>query len=105
MDILINNAGISSRGAVLDTHINVDRKIMETNFFGTIALTKGTSYTPSPLYLSTSLPLSFFPILPLALLPTMLQHGGGHIVVISSLQGKIGIPYRSSCNTHTHTDR
>ena len=32
-----------------------------------------------------------------ALLPSMLDQGRGHIVVISSLQGKIGLPYRSSC--------
>lgn len=27
----------------------------------------------------------------------MLDHGGGQIVVVSSLQGLIGIPHRSSC--------
>lgn len=41
VDILINNAGISSRGTVLETSSEVDRKVMEVNFFGTIALTKG----------------------------------------------------------------
>ena len=50
VDILVNNAGISSRGAVLDTDMAVDRMLMETNFFGTIALTKGTtSHTLLPL--------------------------------------------------------
>ena len=37
------------------------------------------------------------PFLLPALLPSMLDQGRGHIVVISSLQGKIGLPYRSSC--------
>ena len=32
-----------------------------------------------------------------ALLPSMLEQGTGHIVVISSIQGKLGIPLRSSC--------
>lgn len=41
VDMLVNNAGISSRGSVMDTDLTVDRKVMETNFFGTIALTKG----------------------------------------------------------------
>lgn len=41
VDILVNNAGIGSRGNVLDTDISVDRRIMEVNFFGTVALTKG----------------------------------------------------------------
>lgn len=42
IDILINNAGISSRGAVTETTIKVDRRVMETNFFGPVSLTKGT---------------------------------------------------------------
>lgn len=41
IDILINNAGVSSRGAVLDSTLDVDRRVMEINFFGTVALTKG----------------------------------------------------------------
>ncbi len=44
VDILINNAGVSSRGSVMDTDTEVDRRIMELNFFGTISFTKG-SYT------------------------------------------------------------
>lgn len=41
VDILINNAGISYRGAIQDTAVDVDRKVMETNYFGPVALTKG----------------------------------------------------------------
>jgi short-subunit dehydrogenase len=41
VDILVNNAGVGLRGSVLETDIAVDRKVMEVNFFGTIALTKG----------------------------------------------------------------
>lgn len=41
IDILVNNAGVSSRGSVMETDIAVDRRVMEVNFFGTVALTKG----------------------------------------------------------------
>ena len=41
IDILVNNAGVSSRGCVLDTDLSVDRRVMEVNFFGTVAVTKG----------------------------------------------------------------
>ncbi|XP_053133123.1 dehydrogenase/reductase SDR family member 7B isoform X2 [Hemicordylus capensis] len=71
VDILINNAGISYRGTILDTVVEVDRKVMETNYFGPIALTK-------------------------AILPSMIKRRQGHIVAISSVQGKIGIPFRSA---------
>lgn len=44
IDILINNAGISYRGEVIDTNIDVDMKIMKVNYFGTVALTKGIQF-------------------------------------------------------------
>ncbi|KAM6962890.1 dehydrogenase/reductase SDR family member 7B [Aplochiton taeniatus] len=77
VDVLINNAGISYRGNILDTNISVQRDVMETNYFGTIALTQ-------------------------ALLPSMVSRHSGHIVVISSVQGKIAIPYRSAYAASKH---
>lgn len=41
VDVLINNAGISYRGTISDTIVDVDRKVMEINYFGPVALTKG----------------------------------------------------------------
>ncbi|XP_044795061.1 dehydrogenase/reductase SDR family member 7B isoform X1 [Bubalus bubalis] len=40
VDVLINNAGISYRGAIVDTSPDVDKRVMETNYFGPVALTK-----------------------------------------------------------------
>ncbi|XP_061567007.1 dehydrogenase/reductase SDR family member 7B [Cololabis saira] len=77
VDVLINNAGVSYRGNILDTHISVQRDVMETNYFGPIALTQ-------------------------ALLPDMVQRRSGHVVVISSVQGKIAIPYRSAYAASKH---
>ena len=68
---MINNAGISQRASVLDTKSEVERKIMELNFFGTVALTK-------------------------KVLPVMIENGGGHIAVTSSIAGKFGFKLRSS---------
>uniref|UniRef100_A0A8C5KFF3 Dehydrogenase/reductase SDR family member 7B n=1 Tax=Jaculus jaculus TaxID=51337 RepID=A0A8C5KFF3_JACJA len=77
VDILINNAGISFRGTITDTTVDVDRKLMETNYFGPVALTK-------------------------ALLPSMVKRKQGHIVTISSIQGKISIPFRSAYAASKH---
>uniref|UniRef100_A0A8D0L2V6 Dehydrogenase/reductase SDR family member 7B n=1 Tax=Sphenodon punctatus TaxID=8508 RepID=A0A8D0L2V6_SPHPU len=77
VDILINNAGISYRGTILDTGVEVDKQLMETNYFGPVALTK-------------------------ALLPSMIQRGQGHIVAICSVQGKISIPFRSAYAASKH---
>ncbi|XP_072453707.1 dehydrogenase/reductase SDR family member 7B isoform X1 [Notamacropus eugenii] len=77
VDILINNAGISYRGTVTDTALEVDKKVMEINYFGPVALTK-------------------------AILPSMIEKKRGHIVVISSIQGKISIPFRSAYAASKH---
>jgi len=77
VDVLMNNGGISQRSKALDTPIEVDRRIMEIDFFGTVALTK-------------------------AVLPQMLANGGGHIGVTSSLVGKFGSPYRSAYAAAKH---
>ncbi|XP_037347598.1 dehydrogenase/reductase SDR family member 7B [Talpa occidentalis] len=77
VDVLINNAGISYRGTIMDTTIDVDKTVMETNYFGPVALTK-------------------------ALLPSMIKRRKGHIVAISSIQGKISIPFRSAYSASKH---
>lgn len=41
IDILINNAGMSHRGNVLETTIEVDQRLMTVNYFGPLTLTKG----------------------------------------------------------------
>ena len=39
-DVIVLNAGISQRALTFDTDFEVDRRIMETNFFGPVYLTK-----------------------------------------------------------------
>ncbi|XP_041085641.1 dehydrogenase/reductase SDR family member 7B isoform X2 [Polyodon spathula] len=77
VDILINNAGISYRGTILETDIQVHKQVMDINYFGAVALTK-------------------------ALLPSMVQRRSGHIAVVSSVQGKIAIPFRSAYAASKH---
>ena len=77
IDILINNGGISQRSLVKDTSVDVDRKIMEVNYIGTVALTK-------------------------VVLPQFLKQGSGKFVVTTSSVGKIGTPYRSGYSASKH---
>ena len=44
VDVLIHNAGISSRGKTLETHFSVDDKIMKTNYLAAVLLTKGIQF-------------------------------------------------------------
>jgi short-subunit dehydrogenase len=71
--VLINNAGLSQRGTVVDTDLAVDRKIMEVDFLAAVDLTK-------------------------ALLPSMRARNSGCIVAVSSVAGMAPVPLRSSYN-------
>ena len=77
IDILINNGGISQRSLVKDTDLAVDRRIMEVNYFGTIAITK-------------------------YLIPHFMERHQGMFVVVSSLVRKFGTPYRSGYAASKH---
>jgi len=69
--LLINNGGISMRSLIEDTPVEIDRKIMEIDFFSHVILTK-------------------------AFLPSMIVKGEGCIAATSSLAGKFGFYQRAS---------
>jgi dehydrogenase/reductase SDR family member 7B len=71
IDILLNLGGVSQRATILETPLWLDRKIMEINYFGTIALTK-------------------------AVLPYMVNNRCGQIAATSSITGRFGFPLRSA---------
>lgn len=77
IDILVNNGGISQRSNAADTSADVDRRIMEVNYFGNIALAK-------------------------AVLPYMQKQKKGSIIVISSIAGKFGFYLRSAYSASKH---
>jgi dehydrogenase/reductase SDR family member 7B len=77
IDILVHCAGISQRARAADTQLSVDRRIMDLNYFGPVALTK-------------------------QVLPAMIECQSGHIVVISSLLGKFAAPTRSAYCASKH---
>lgn len=77
VDILVHNGGISQRSLAMETAFEVDKKIMQINFFGSVVLTK-------------------------KILPEMIKAKSGHIVVISSIVGKFGYPKRTAYSASKH---
>ncbi len=77
VDILMNNGGISTRAMAIETPLEIDRRVMEIDYFSGVILTK-------------------------ALLPKMIENGYGHIGVTSTISGKFGFPLRSAYSAAKH---
>jgi len=77
IDILILNAGKSQRGLAVETTIEVDRTLMELDYFSNITIAKEVA-------------------------KSMKTTGGGHIAVTSSITGKFGFPLRSAYAAAKH---
>ena len=77
IDVMVHNAGVGQRSFAWETTLEVDRKLMETNYLGPVALTK-------------------------ALLPGMRARKQGPFVVMSSVLGVFGSPRRSSYAASKH---
>lgn len=70
LDAVVHCGGISQRSLAQNTSLEVDRRVMEIDYFGTVALTK-------------------------AVLPHFLEQRGGQFIVVTSLMGLFSSPLRS----------
>lgn len=77
IDVLINNSGMGHRTKAINTPTEIDRKVMEVNFFGTINLTK-------------------------AVARQMQKQKSGKIVVVTSIMGKYGLPLYATYAASKH---
>lgn len=66
LDVMVHNAGISSRALVKNINLHVHKRIMDVNYFGAVALTHAV------------------------------LKANPRVVVVSSVTGKIGSPMRSA---------
>lgn len=77
IDILVNNGGIAQRGTARETSLDVQRQVMEVNYFGSVAMTQ-------------------------LVLPGMLNKQAGMIVTIASVAGKVGGKSMSGYSASKH---
>jgi NAD(P)-dependent dehydrogenase (short-subunit alcohol dehydrogenase family) len=68
LDVLVNNAGYLLAGAIEEATPEQTQAVFDTNYFGVVRMT-------------------------LAVLPTMREQGSGRIVTLSSLAGRVPVPF------------
>ncbi|HEY4457024.1 MAG TPA: SDR family NAD(P)-dependent oxidoreductase [Pseudonocardiaceae bacterium] len=67
LDVVVNNAGQGDRASLEDTSLEAFRRQIDTNFYGTVYLSR-------------------------AAVPVLREQGSGHIIQISSVGGRIATP-------------
>lgn len=77
VDVLICNSSMKLKAPVQSVSLEVDRNIMDINYFGPSTLAKGV-------------------------LPSMISRRSGQIVLVNSIQGRLAIPFRSSYAASKH---
>ncbi|XP_069012325.1 dehydrogenase/reductase (SDR family) member 7Cb [Embiotoca jacksoni] len=77
VDVLICNSSMKLKAPVQSVSLEVDRNIMDINYFGPSTLAKGV-------------------------LPAMVSRRSGHIILVNSIQGRLAVPFRSSYAASKH---
>uniref|UniRef100_H3CN22 Dehydrogenase/reductase (SDR family) member 7Cb n=2 Tax=Tetraodon nigroviridis TaxID=99883 RepID=H3CN22_TETNG len=77
VDVLICNSSMKLKAPVQNISLEIDRNIMDINYFGPSTLAKGV-------------------------LPTMISRRSGHIILVNSIQGRLAVPFRSSYAASKH---
>ncbi|XP_030631570.1 dehydrogenase/reductase (SDR family) member 7Cb [Chanos chanos] len=77
VDVLIFNASMKVKAPVQNLSLEMDKTIMDVNYFGPITLAKG-------------------------ILPSMITRRTGHFLLVNSIQGRLAVPFRTSYAASKH---
>ncbi|CAL8303488.1 unnamed protein product [Lota lota] len=77
VDVLVCNSSMKLKAPVQSVSLELNRNIMDINYFGPSTLAKG-------------------------ILPTMISRRSGHILLVNSIQGRLAVPFRSSYAASKH---
>ncbi|XP_051570441.1 dehydrogenase/reductase SDR family member 7C-B [Myxocyprinus asiaticus] len=77
LDVLIFNSSMKVKAPVQSLSLEIDRTVMDVNYFGPITLAKGV-------------------------LPSLISRRTGHILLVNSIQGKLTVPFRATYAASKH---
>ncbi|KAM7371445.1 hypothetical protein PAMP_008689 [Pampus punctatissimus] len=84
LDILILNSSMKVKAPAQRLSLEMDKLLMDNNYFGPVTLAKG-------LYVSVS-----------GVLPSMISRRTGHLLLVNSIQGKLAVPFRTAYAASKH---
>ncbi|XP_048871260.1 dehydrogenase/reductase (SDR family) member 7Cb [Brienomyrus brachyistius] len=77
VDVLVCNSSMKVKAPVQTLSLEMDRTIMDVNYFGPVTLAKGV-------------------------LPSMISRRTGHLLLVNSIQGKLAVPFRTAYAASKH---
>ncbi|XP_048045495.1 dehydrogenase/reductase SDR family member 7C-B isoform X1 [Megalobrama amblycephala] len=77
LDVLIFNSSMKVKAPVQSLSLQMDRIVMDVNYFGPVSLVKGV-------------------------LPSLISRRTGHILLVNSIQGKLTVPFRATYAASKH---
>ncbi|XP_073712928.1 dehydrogenase/reductase SDR family member 7C-B [Misgurnus anguillicaudatus] len=77
LDILIFNSSLKVKAPVQNLSLEMDRTVMDVNYFGPMTLAKGV-------------------------LPSLISRRTGHILLVNSIQGRLTVPFRATYAASKH---
>lgn len=77
LDVLVFNSSMKLKAPVHSLSLQMDRLLMDVNYFGPITLVKG-------------------------FLPSLISRRSGHILLVNSIQGKLAMPFRTTYAASKH---
>ncbi|KAM9394221.1 dehydrogenase/reductase SDR family member 7C-B-like isoform 2-T2 [Pholidichthys leucotaenia] len=77
LDIVIFNSSIKVKAPAQSLSLEVDKLLMDNNYFGPITLAKGV-------------------------LPSMISRRSGHLLLVNSIQGRLTVPFRTTYAASKH---
>ena len=103
LDVLILNSSVKVKAPAQNVSLVMDKLIMDNNYFGPATLAKGR-IRPVEAWSRSCLARRHVDGVSLpGVLPSMISRRTGHLLLVNSIQGKLAVPFRATCEFNSLT--
>ncbi len=104
VDVLICNSSMKIKAPVQNLSLEMDKTVMDVNYFGPITLAKGRQLQKhsEERWFTGRKNVKALLVFVAGILPLMITRRMGQFVLVNSIQGKLALPFRTCCKSHIH---